>query len=77
MPLTIAERIFIIDSDIRPVRETRMKQHQQSPEDDRMRMEMTKLFPETAKINRQNQWRPAIAASAATLAMVAVVKFLL
>ncbi|MGR3436290.1 MAG: hypothetical protein ACU0CO_15600 [Shimia sp.] len=39
--------------------------------------EIAKLIAETMKINDENRWYPAVVASGATLAMVAIAKRLL
>ena len=54
-----------------------MTHAEQNLADDKARAEIAKLIAETAKINRENQWYPAIVASTATLAIVAIVKLFL
>lgn len=44
---------------------------------EKIRAEIGKLMAETAKINRETQWYPAVVAASATLAIVAVVKLFL
>ncbi len=54
-----------------------MTKQEQSIADDRMRAEIGKLIAETSKINNENRWYPAVVASGATLAIVAIVKLFL
>jgi hypothetical protein len=44
---------------------------------EKIRAEIAKLMAETSKINSENKWYPAIIASSATLAIVAIVKLFL
>ncbi len=41
--------------------------------DGRMTAEIAKLIAETSKLNSENRWYPAVVASGATLALVAVI----
>jgi len=45
--------------------------------DDKMRVEISKLMVETAKINSENNFFPMVVASGATLAIIAIVKLFL
>ncbi len=61
-----------------------MTKQEQSIADDKMRAEIanlnnlsSKMAAETAKINSERQWYPAVVASGATLAIVAIVKIFL
>lgn len=44
---------------------------------DKMRIEGDKMRAETAKVLAENRWYPAVVASGATLAIVAIVKLFL
>lgn len=57
--------------------ETRLTEKEIMLADDKMRAEIANLIAETAKINSENRWYPAIIASTATLAIVAAVKLFL
>ena len=43
----------------------------------KMDAEIAKLYSETAKLTSENRWYPAVVASGATLAIVAIVKVFL
>ena len=44
---------------------------------EKIQAEIAKLIAETSKINNENRWYPAVVASGATLAIVAIVKLFL
>jgi hypothetical protein len=54
-----------------------MTQQEQTISDDKVRAEIAKLVAETSKINGENRWYPAVVASGATLAIVAIAKLFL
>ena len=54
-----------------------MTDEDQKLSDDKARAEIAKLIAETAKINTENRWYLLVVGSAATLAIVAVVKLFL
>ena len=56
---------------------TGMTDEDQKLSDDKARAEIAKLIAETAKINTENRWYLLVVGSAATLAIVAVVKLFL